>query len=244
MARRFQIAALAALMALSAAGRAVAGPKKPSPGDAAAQANAPAGMSTDSYDELFMKYLQAARTTQPGAGPNIGWMSGLGADLRARQVNDLVTINVVENIVGSGSADSALDKKGGAQAGVTQLFGVQSKLPSFIDPTNLVGAASTTTFKGSGATNRALTLTATMTARVTEVLPNGDLVLEGARELDINGDRQMVVLTGVVRPSSLSKDNSVPSTAIGQLRIRYFGNGLIKDNLRPGFLIRILNKIF
>jgi len=90
----------------------------------------------------------------------------------------------------------------------------------------------------------ALTLTATMTARVTEVLPNGDLVLEGARELDINGDRQMVVLTGVVRPSSLSKDNSVPSTAIGQLRIRYFGNGLIKDNLRPGFLIRILNKIF
>jgi len=154
------------------------------------------------------------------------------------------TINVVENIVGSGSADSALDKKGAGQAAVTQLFGVQSKLPSFIDPTNLVGAASSTTFKGSGSTNRALTLTATMTARVTEVLPNGDLVLEGARELDINGDRQVVVLTGVVRPSSLSKDNSVPSTAIGQLRIRYFGNGLIKDNLRPGILIRILNKLF
>ena len=243
MARSFQIAALAALMAVSAAAPVAAGPKKPVAADPA-QVNVPAGMSSDSYDELFTKYLQAARTSQPGPGPNIGWMSGLGADLRARNVNDLVTINVVENIVGSGSADSVLDKKGGAQAGVTQLFGVQSKLPSFIDPTNLVGAASNTSFKGSGTTNRALTLTATMTARVTEVLPNGDLVLEGARELDINGDRQIVVLTGVVRPSSLTKDNSVPSTAIGQLRIRYFGNGLIKDNLRPGILIRILNKIF
>jgi len=129
MAPSFKSAAVAALMALSAAGQVVAGPKKPSPAESAAQANAPAGMSTDSYDELFMKYLQAARTTQPGPGPNIGWMSGLGADLRARQVNDLVTINVVENIVGSGSADSALDKKGGAQAGVTQLFGVQSLDP-------------------------------------------------------------------------------------------------------------------
>ncbi len=244
MDRKFQIAAFAALLTVSAAARVAAGPKKQTPADAAAQANMPAGMSSDSYDELFTKYLQAARTSQTGPGPNIGWMSGLGADLRARNVNDLVTINVVENIVGSGSADSALDKKGGAQAGVSQLFGVQSKLPSFIDPTNLVGAASNTTFKGSGTTNRALTLTATMTARVTEVLPNGDLVLEGARELDINGDRQIVVLTGVVRPSSLTKDNSVPSTAIGQLRIRYFGNGLIKDNLRPGILIRILNKIF
>jgi len=244
MARSVRIAALAALMALVASGQVVAGPKKAPTPDVPAQTSVPAGMSSDSYDELFTRYLEAARTTQPGTGPNIGWMSGLGADLRARQVNDLVTINVVESIVGSGSADSTLDKKGGAQAGVTQLFGVQSKLPSFIDPTNLVGAASNTSFKGSGATNRALTLTATMTARVTEVLPNGDLVLEGARELDINGDRQMVVLTGVVRPSSLSKDNSVPSTAIGQLRIRYFGNGLIKDNLRPGILIRILNKIF
>jgi len=83
-----------------------------------------------------------------------------------------------------------------------------------------------------------------MTARVAEVLPNGDLVLEGAREIEINGDRQIVVLTGVVKPNSLSQNNIVPSTLIGQLRIRYFGRGLIKDNLRPGILIRILNKIF
>ncbi|RPJ63116.1 MAG: hypothetical protein EHM24_24895, partial [Acidobacteria bacterium] len=60
----------------------------------------------------------------------------------------------------------------------------------------------------------------------------------------INGDRQIVVLTGVVRPSDITRQNVVLSTQIGQLRIRYFGRGLMKDNLQPGWLIRILNKIF
>jgi flagellar L-ring protein precursor FlgH len=83
-----------------------------------------------------------------------------------------------------------------------------------------------------------------MTARVVEVLPNGDLVLEGAREIDINGDRQIVVLTGVVRPTDINKNNVVLSTQVGQLSIRYFGRGLIKDNLKPGWLVRVLNKIF
>ncbi len=83
-----------------------------------------------------------------------------------------------------------------------------------------------------------------MTARVAEVLPNGDLVLEGVREIDINGDRQMVVLTGVVRPDDIAPNNMVLSTQVGQLSIRYFGHGLIKDNLKPGWLIRFLNKIF
>jgi flagellar L-ring protein precursor FlgH len=83
-------------------------------------------------------------------------------------------------------------------------------------------------------------VTTNITVRVAEVLPNGDLVLEGAREIDINGDRQMLVLTGVVR----QVDVSPLSTAIGQLRVQYFGHGLIKDSLSPGWIGRILNKIF
>ena len=83
-----------------------------------------------------------------------------------------------------------------------------------------------------------------MSARVSEVLPNGDLVVEGVRELEINGDRQMVVLSGVVRIADISTNNVVLSTSIGQMRIRYFGHGLMKDNLKPGWLVRILNRIF
>jgi flagellar L-ring protein precursor FlgH len=201
---------------------------------------------SDVYDVLYARYLDSARRTPPAPahGPSIDWIANLGLDRRARAVNDLVTIRVIESIEGTGSADSALDKSSKASAGVSQIFGVENKLPSFIDPTNLAGASADSQFKGGGTTSRAGTLTATITARVVEVLPNGDLVLEGAREIDINGDRQMVVLTGVARPRDVSDQNVVLSPAIGQLRIRYFGRGLIKDNLKPGWLVRILNKIF
>ena len=66
------------------------------------------------------------------------------------------------------------------------------------------------------------------------MLPNGDLVLEGVREIEINGDRQIVVLTGVVRPATSGRATSCRRPSIGQMRIRYFGRGLIKDNLKPG----------
>jgi flagellar L-ring protein FlgH len=230
----------AALAMLTIATVVEAGPKKKDQVDP----SAPAAVVSDNYEELFVRYLQSARSTTPTNGPRIDWMTGLAADFRARSVNDLVTVQVIESIVGTGTADSNLDKKSSGTASVTNLFGLESKFPSWLDPTNLANTTSDTAFKGSGTTTRASTLTAMMTARVTEVLPNGDLVLEGAREIDINGDRQIVVLTGVVKPNSLSKNNVVPSTLIGQLRIRYFGRGLIKDNLRPGLLIRILNKIF
>jgi flagellar L-ring protein precursor FlgH len=232
----------AALLVLAVAAGAEAGSKKKE--KQVDTTVAPAAVVSDNYDELFVRYLQAARATVPTSGPRIDWMSSLGADFRARSVNDLVTVQVIESIVGTGTADSNLDKKSSGNAAVTNLFGLESKYPSWLDPTNIVNTTSETEFKGGGKTTRASTLTAMMTARVTEVLPNGDLVLEGAREIEINGDRQIVVLTGVVKPNSLSQNNIVPSTLIGQLRIRYFGRGLIKDNLRPGILIRILNKIF
>ncbi len=201
---------------------------------------------SDVYDVLYARYLESARRTPPApaAGPSIDWMSNLGLDRRARALNDLITIRVVENIEGTGSADSALDKNSSASAGVGSLFGVTKKLPSVIDPSSLASTSSDSKFQGSGATSRSGTLSATITARVMEVLPNGDLVLEGAREIDINGDRQMVVLSGVVRPSDVSDQNVVLSPSIGQLRIRYFGRGLMKDNLKPGWLIRVLNKVF
>jgi flagellar L-ring protein precursor FlgH len=239
MARRTALLIICLLAAAPAAGE-----QKQKNKDAVAAVPAPAAVVTDNYDELFVRYLQAARQPAPTAGPNIGWMAGLNADLRARNVNDLVTVQVLESIVGTGTADSTLDKESTGTAAVTNLFGLESTFPDWLDPANLVNTRSKTDFKGGGTTTRAGTLTAVMTARVTEVLPNGDLVLEGAREIDINGDRQIVVLTGVVRPSSITQGNVVPSPAIGQLRIRYFGRGLIKDNLQPGWLIRVLNKVF
>lgn len=200
---------------------------------------------SDSYDELFQRYLLDARSAQPET-PEVqawAWMSGLNADRRARRVNDIVTIRVVESIAGSGTADSSLAKAGSGSAGVSSLFGIEKKLAP-LNPSSLAAFGTKSDFKGSGSTNRAGTLNAQMTARVSDVLPNGDLVVEGVREIEINGDRQVVVLTGVIRTADVSPANEVLSTTIGQLRIRYFGKGLMKDNLKPGWLVRILNKVF
>ena len=211
---------------------------------AAQQAQTPAKPS-DNYDVLFQQYLQAARANvSTPASPDTLWMAGLMGDLRARRVNDLVTIRVVENVTAQGSADSNLDKSSSGAASVTKLFGLESKFPGWLDPSSLAAMNSNTTFKGGGATQRSGALSAVMTARVAEVLPNGDLAVEGVREIEINGDRQILVLSGVVRTADVGPGNVVPSTAVGQMRIRYFGRGLIKDNLSPGWLVRVLNKIF
>lgn len=201
--------------------------------------------TTDNYDEMFNRYLEAARKQAPtgGADPS-SWMNMLMLDQRARRVNDVVTVRVIESITASGSADANLSKAGSAAVGVPNLFGLEKKLPGAIDPTNLVSAKHDTEFKGAGTTNRAGVLTAVLSARVSEVLPNGDLVLEAVRQIEINGDRQMVVLTGVARVADLGPDNVVASTSLAQLRIRYFGSGLMKDSLSPGWLVRVLNKIF
>jgi flagellar L-ring protein precursor FlgH len=185
------------------------------------------------YDALFEQYLAEARKM---ASPATPWMASLMLDPRARNVNDLLTIRIEENVTASGSADSTLGKSSSASVDFPSPVskGLAKALPNGSD----------TAFNGSGSTTRSSAINALLTARVSEVLPNGDLVIEGVREVDVNGDRQVVVLTGVVRAVDVARNNSVSSTLVGQLRIRSIGRGLIKDSLSPGWLMRILNKIF
>jgi flagellar L-ring protein precursor FlgH len=200
---------------------------------------------SDNYDVLYQQYLLSARASaQAAPSPDALWMAGLNGDHRARRVNDLVTIQVVEFVSAQGSADSSLDKQSSASVAVGNFFGVESKFPGWLDPASLASLGANTSFQGGGSTQRAGSLTAVLTARVVDVLPNGDLAIEGVREIDINGDRQILVVTGVARTRDIGPGNVIPSTAIGQMRIRYFGRGLIKDNLQPGWLVRVLNKIF
>lgn len=202
-------------------------------------------VAQDKYDDQLQRYLEAARAQARGeTRGSYSWINGLNADLRARNVNDLLTIRVIESISALGSADSNLSKQSSASGSLPGLFGLESKLPSIIDPTNLASTKSDSTFQGAGTTTRVGELTATVTGRVAEVLPNGDLLVESVREIEINGDRQVVVLTGIARVADISPENMVLSTSLGQLRIRYFGRGLMKDSLSPGWLVRILNKIF
>lgn len=196
--------------------------------------SAPAAAQSVSYDEVYARYLDAAR--DHGTTGRASWMTDLTSDQRAKYVNDLVTIRVVESLSASGSANSNVGKNGSASAAFPGRIGSELS--------RVLPMSTSTSFNGSGGTSRTTELFATLTARVTEVLPSGDLVVEGLREVAINGDQSVVVLSGVVRPADIRNGNVVLSTQVGQLRIQSFSAGLMRDSLTPGWLVRILNKIF
>lgn len=212
-----------------------------------ALAQAPAKSSKppkkDDYDKQLAYYLEAARRPPVPPPTQATWMSNLALDLRARQVNDLVTIRIMESVAAANTADSKLTKSSGADASISPLFGLEGRVPG-VDLSNMVGLDTNSDFSGTGATSRTSELAASITARVAEVLPNGDLYVEGVREVQVNGDRQVIVITGVVRTVDVRPGNVVLSPSVGQMQIRYFGRGFMKDSLSPGWLARILNKIF
>ena len=225
------------LMSAAIAAIAIAASVSPAAAQQAATVStqgAGATVTTRKYEDLYERYLASARKTQ--ARPQM-WMADLASDPKARRLNDLVTVSVIENLSATGSADSNVDKASSANVVIpgTQIADQLARLFPY---------SSETAHKGSGATTRSTQLSATVTARVVEVLPNGDLVIEGVREVDINGDRSLVILTGVVRQFDVQSGNVVSSARIGQLQIRSLSQGLIKDSLTPGWLIRALNKVF
>lgn len=194
----------------------------------------------------------ARSAAAPAAGANSLWRdeAGLYEDLKARRVNDLVTINVVENISGSGEADTATSKKSTLDGKVTGFFGA----PLDLNRPNLYGRGNTFSpsvsgsmenkFEGSGATNRKGRIAGTLTARVVDVMQNGNLLVESRKEITINNERQLLVLRGIVRPADISTENTVASTKVADAEIFLVGDGVVQEKQKPGWLVRMLDKVW
>jgi flagellar L-ring protein FlgH len=168
----------------------------------------------------------------------------LFADQKAHTVGDLVTVNIIEDASASKDAKTQTSRASSVAAGIDTFLGFEKALqlanPRF-DPSKMFGGSLSNSFTGSGQTARNGKVTATVTAVVTQILPNGNLVIEGSREITVNNERATIVLSGVVRPKDVSPQNVVLSPAIGNAQIAYYGNGIIAENQRPGWLARILN---
>jgi flagellar L-ring protein precursor FlgH len=165
-------------------------------------------------------------------------LADLGRDLRASQVDDLVTIVVAENAsaVSTGTVKSA--RTSSANSSITALANTTSPKGALA---NLAKLSGSTALDGQGTTARNTTLTATLTARVTRQLPNGYLVVEGLKVVQVNGERQTVTVRGVIRPADLSADNSIQSNRLAQMEVNINGKGVVNDSIhRPMFLYRLL----
>jgi flagellar L-ring protein precursor FlgH len=118
------------------------------------------------------------------------------------------------------------------------LFGPKSATGAL---SNLANATNNQQLQGQGTTSRGTTLTTTVTAEVTDVLPNGNLVIQGEKEIAINSEKQVITVRGIIRPDDLSPVNSIPSDRVARMEILVNGKGVVNDAVkRPFFLYRIL----
>lgn len=167
-------------------------------------------------------------------------------DLRAMRVGDILTIKIVEKHAGSKSADTKAEREStlnnslaGSALGYIGIPGVRLGAEALRGLG--VDANSKNKFGGKGATSRADTLTGTISTIVTEVLPNGDLRIEGKREVTVNSETQLMSISGIVRRVDVDTKNTVLSSAIADAKIEYSGLGVVDDVQRPGWLVRVLD---
>lgn len=211
-----------------------------------AAACGPKAVHSDAAEALGA-YVSDAAKEQPAAPSaegslwvNSGRRSDLFRDFRARDVNDIVTIRVVESTLASSSADAKSSKDSSVSAEIDALFGLENSIKEL---PNLVDAKANSSFEGAGSTSRSSSLKTAVSARVVKVLPNGNLLIEGVRDVRLNNENQTIAITGVVRPEDISADNVVLSSAVAQMSVRVQGKGFVSEPLKPGWLYRILSGI-
>ncbi|HLL28380.1 MAG TPA: flagellar basal body L-ring protein FlgH [Xanthobacteraceae bacterium] len=165
--------------------------------------------------------------------PNSLWRNGSRAffkDQRAHQVGDILTVTV--NITDSAQIanETQRSRQNNEDSGISNLFGLK-KVPLTATPIpgRLLTADSTSTSDGKGSVNRSEALKTNIAAVVTQLLPNGNLVIEGKQEVRVNFELRELIVAGIVRPEDIQADNTLDSTKIAQARIAYGGRGQITD---------------
>lgn len=173
--------------------------------------------------------------------------AGLTEDFKARRRGDIVTIIISETASASKAASTDTSRKTEVSAGIPNFMGLQTAgmfTNNLGDMSKLLNATTKSTYGGSGSTSREESLNATISAKVIDVLPNGNLQIEGRRNVKVNNEDQIIIVEGTVRPSDISSANTVSSGFVADARITYTGKGIISDRQGPGWLMNIVDKVW
>jgi len=183
---------------------------------------------------------KALRRTQEGSLWSPQFPLNYCADVKARNVGDIITINIVESAKASKNATTKTSRDSGLQA---SWAGVFEKLAG-----TWVGADQSVSFgtshDGKGETTRSSFLNAYITAQVVEVMPNNNLLIRGSRQVQVNNENQFIYVEGLIRPEDISSTNIVLSTYIADAKIELSGQGVVSDRQRVGWLTRILDYVW
>ena len=165
---------------------------------------------------------------QPGA-------LGFFHDTRATHVGDVITVNVSVADTAKLSNTTSRSRTNSDDANLTNFFGLEKALPSSIDPTNVVKMGSDNSNVGTGSIQRDETINMTLAALVAQVLPNGNLVIDGHQQVRVNSEMRDMRLSGIVRREDITQDNTVNLSQIAEARVIYGGQGTMSDVQQPRY---------
>lgn len=191
------------------------------------------------------------KAPNPAAPSASLFRTGAGAffrDQRAGRVGDILTVRIkIDDRADFGNTTSR-SRTGSENAGLSALLGLQSPLTKFlpggVDPAKLVAADSTSKSDGTGTISRKETINMTIAATVVGVLPNGNLAIRGKQEVRVNYELRELVISGIVRPEDIARDNSIPHTQIAEARISYGGRGRLSDAQQDRWGQQIYDALF
>jgi len=188
-------------------------------------------------------YEEEAITEKPLSDGSLWQDRLIVSDLRARRLNDLVTIRITEATTATLKGDLTTGRTGtnsySAPGFLSNLIGIGSA-----NAGKTATNSNTNAFKGSGTTDRSAAFATVVTARVVKVLGNGNLVFEGYRDIQLNNEKERLYVAGLVEPARLDMNNSIPSTQVAELHVGYGGQGVVDETTKPGYISRLLNFIW
>jgi len=165
----------------------------------------------------------------------------MNTDVRAMRPHDLISVVVTENLAASTDGSVKNSRASSANSQISSLIG---KLHAGNALQNLVNQSSAADLNAQGTTATNSSLSTVFGGQVVDVLPNGMLVIEAARQVEFSQQTQTTVLRGLVRPEDISQQNQVLSTAISSLELEVRGKGIISDYThRPNFIVRFLQQL-
>ena len=174
-------------------------------------------------------------------------------DNRARKVGDIILVKIVETSKAKQKADTTAERESSNSFSVGAALGMSRVSPFMVGGGALSGRVgtnpmlSTSTMSdhsATGETKRENYITATMGARIVQVLPNGVMQVQGAREIKVNNETQYMVVSGLIRQRDIDSDNSILSTQMADSRIDYYGKGVLADKQKAGWLSRLLETVW
>ena len=170
---------------------------------------------------------------------------GFFKDERAHRIGDIVTVLVTVDDSAQINNTTQRNRSSTNSAGMGGIFGaaVENITAGSIDPSAAIDITSGINDAGTGSVNRSEALTTSIAAVVTQVLPNDNLVIEGRQEVRVNFEVRDLIISGIVRPSDIQADNTIPSTKIAEARISYGGRGQITDVQQPRYGQQVLDAI-